>query len=183
MEIAVKIQTDFLESEKNLLRVVDEILKNDFSKEQKESIAFLEKVGFRNFEQLRDLVKNQNLKKEKNQIEEIRPFFKGFKFIGESGIDAILEKYNLIMREPKEFTSNIPLEAVNYIKDFTEKSKKVNIDYNVFDFYIIAPKEMFNPKLRTNDDPIIVACRRNTRAYIMVYAWGAEINILNNEEI
>lgn len=183
MSEAIQIQTEFLKAEDNLLRMVDEIISNDFSKDQIESIGFLKSLGFINFEQSRDLIKKQNLKEEKNQIMELKPFFKGFKFIGQSGINSILEKYNLIIGEPKKFTSNIPLEAVSYIKDFTEKANKVDLDFNAFDFYIVAPKEMFNSKLQVKENPIIVAYRRNTRAYVIVYAWGAEINILNNEEI
>jgi len=180
MEIAELIQTDFLNAESNLLKEVDFILNNELNENQIESINILRKNGFVSFKQSSDLFKNERLKKEKKEINEFKKFFNGYKCISQSTLDFILEKYDLIINEPKKFTSQIPLEASKYILDCNNKIKQSNM---CFDYYIVAPKEMFNAKLEVNLDPIILANRRNSSFYTIVYAWGVEKNILNSEEI
>ena len=110
--IAEKIQTDFLVSESDLQNQIDKLLNSDYSSEEKEKINQLAKFGFTNFEQRRDVVKLENLRTEKKQIEEIKPFFNGYKFISQSNLNFILNKYGLLINEPEKFTSKIPLESL-----------------------------------------------------------------------
>lgn len=85
---------------------------------------------------------------------ELHKFFEQFQNTNEEKIDALLKKYDLVMKESDLFIPEFPTDAVMVIKEYTEACKKLPSNKKPV-FYVIAENDKFR-EAYAKRDPILV---------------------------
>lgn len=126
--------------------------------------------------ELEDFVSRlENRKKLHNKDKDKRTFlsyFQQFDTTTDEKIEALTDKYTLVMKNADIFVPEFPKEAVEIMKQFTSKVKKVTGKNPIY--YVIAEEGMFKQKYARRD-PILLAQSPFGFYYHILGAWDSEM--------
>jgi len=115
----------------------------------------------------------QNRKKYKGSV---ATFFRQFDTTTKDKIDAVLSKYELVMKSADIFVPEFPDEAVIIMKKYSDAVFKVCKKKPIF--YVIATSDNFKEKADKRD-PILVATSPFGTYYDILGAWDKEMLLLS----
>jgi hypothetical protein len=99
-------------------------------------------------------------------------YFAKYDITNEANINKLLIKHDLVMEKSEIFIPEFPAEAINAMKEFSEKCKELCDREPVF--YVIATKESFNKKYEKRD-PILLAQSPFGFYFHILGAWDEEM--------
>ena len=104
------------------------------------------------------------------------PFFNQFQNTNDEKIQALLSKYDLVMKESEIFIPEFPDEAIKVMKDYTKVCKQICEKKPVF--YVIAPPDMFKSVVGKRD-PILLVQSPFGFYWQILGAWDKEMLLLS----
>lgn len=107
---------------------------------------------------------------------EFKEFFEKFQNTNDKAIDELLEKYDLVMKSSDIFIPEFPDDAVNVMKDYTEKMDALCGKKPVF--YVIAEPDKFR-KAYDKRDPILLVQSPFGFYWQILGAWDKEMLLLH----
>jgi hypothetical protein len=99
-------------------------------------------------------------------------YFAKYDITNEAKINKLLTKYSLVMEKSDIFIPEFPADAINAMKEFSEKCKEL-CDKEPR-FYVIATKESFKKNYKKRD-PILLAQSPFGYYYHILGAWDEEM--------
>jgi hypothetical protein len=99
-------------------------------------------------------------------------YFAKYDITNEANINKLLTKYGLVMEKSDIFIPEFPTDAINAMKEFSEKCKELCDREPIF--YVIATKESFNKKYEKRD-PILLAQSPFGFYFHILGAWDKEM--------
>lgn len=99
-------------------------------------------------------------------------YFQQFDVTTDEKIEALTNKYSIVMKNADIFVPEFPNDAVEIMKRFTSKVKKVTGKNPIY--YVIAEESMFKEKY-TRRDPILLAQSPFGFYYHILGAWDTEM--------
>ena len=99
-------------------------------------------------------------------------YFQQFDTTTDEKIEALLEKYDLVIKEADIFIPEFPDEAIKIMKEFTRKVKRLSDKAPVY--YVIAEDSNFEKKYERRD-PILLAQSPFGFYYHILGAWDTEM--------
>lgn len=103
-------------------------------------------------------------------------FFDNYQNTTQSAIDALLEKYDLVMKESDLFVPEFPKDAIDAIKKYTGVVNRVTGKKPKF--YVIATSDNFK-SLDRKRDPILLAQSPFGFFWQILGAWDKEMQLLS----
>jgi len=108
----------------------------------------------------------------RKKYNDFKEFFCQFQNTTEEAIAKITEKYTLVMKDADLFVPEFPIDAVNIMQKYSEKTKEV-CGKNV-EFYVIATSDSFKD-VSGKRDPILLAQSPFGFFYQILGAWDKEM--------
>ena len=99
-------------------------------------------------------------------------YFQQFDTTNDEKVKALTDKYSLVMKNADIFVPEFPKEAVEIMKRFTSKVKKITGKNPIY--YVIAEESMFDEKYERRD-PILLAQSPFGFYYHILGAWDTEM--------
>ena len=126
--------------------------------------------------ELNDLISRLECRKKLNEIDTrkttFNSYFRQFDTTTDAKIEILLKKYDLVMKPADIFIPEFPANAVEIMKAFTSKVKKITGKKPVY--YVIATDESFE-KAYEKRDPILLAQSPFGFYYYILGAWDYEM--------
>lgn len=124
--------------------------------------------------QIKGLIKR--LENRKQYREDNAIFYSSFPNTTEEKIEALQEKYKLVMKKSDLFIPSFPKEAIDIMKKYTEVTKRISGETPVY--YVIAEAKDFKKKEKRLD-PILLVQSPFGFYFQILGAWDKELILLS----